>query len=319
MQIESKGVGLVLLSTNDIARLLRDRWGIRGKVDSVVPGTSKVFRVETSEQQYYARLSSSRRDFSADQVVEFINFLGNWGAAVPVIIPTKDGQLADPIGKRCLSVERALPGTMCDSTCLSILPEAGKQLARLHDISVHFPGHLREKRPVRDFVGPRLRSVLRSRIPNEAKEAITSLTDSLPSELLDVPVAWVLTHYDLRSANAIRNGENVAYTDIGAVFQPRLCDLVMVQDRWLLHDPAGNARPLTTEETRQFWEGYVTLSPLSEEEKAVVGIIWASYSADRLSHWLCTGQKLKMWEFRERIAVTPELLRFPEEILKDIG
>ena len=29
---------------------------------------------------------------------------------------------------------------------------------------------------------------------------------------------------------AIKDGENVAYTDIGAVFQPRLCDLVMVQD-----------------------------------------------------------------------------------------
>ena len=26
-------------------------------------------------------------------------------------------------------------------------------------------------------------------------------------------------------------------------------------------------------------------------------------------------QKLDMWEFRERLAVTPELLRFPEEIL----
>ena len=103
MQIESKGWGLVLFSTNDIARLLQDRWGIRGKVDSVVPGTSKVFRVETSKQLYYARLSSSRRGFSADQVVEFINFLGNWGAAVPVIIPTQDVQLAEPIGNRCLS------------------------------------------------------------------------------------------------------------------------------------------------------------------------------------------------------------------------
>ena len=310
---------MVLFSTNDIARLLQARWGIRGEVVSVVSGTSKVFHVETREQQYYARLSSSRRDFSADQVVEFINFLGNWGAAVPVITPTKDGQLAEPIGNRCLSVEQALPGTMCDSTCLSILPEAGKQLARLHDISVHFPGRLQEKRPIRDFVGPRLRSVLGSRIPNEAKEAITSLTDSLPSELLNVPVVWVLTHYDLRSANAICDGENVAYTDIGAVFQPRLCDLVMAQDRWLLHDPAGDARPLTTEETRRFWEGYVAVSPLSEEEKAVVGTIWASYSADRLSHWLCTGQKLDMWEFRERLATAPELLRFPEDILKDIG
>lgn len=79
MQIESKGVGLALLSTNDIARLLQDRWGIRGEVDSVVPGTSKVFRVETSEQHYYTRLSFSRRGFSADQVIEFINFLGSCG------------------------------------------------------------------------------------------------------------------------------------------------------------------------------------------------------------------------------------------------
>ena len=308
---------MVLPSDDEIAELLREYWGIR---DELVPVSArKVFRIQTSEQQYYARLSFSRGGLSARQVVEFIDYLGNCGGAVPVIIPTKDGQLAKSVGDLCLSVEGALPGTMCDSTCLSLLPEAGKQLARLHGLSARFPGRLPERRPIRDFVGPRLRSASKSRLPGEAKEAITSLTDTISSELLDIPVAWILTHCDVRSANAIGDGGNVAYTDIGAAFQPRIADLVMVQDRWLLHDPAGNARPLTTEETTRFWDGYVALSPLSEEEKAAVGVIWASYSADRLTHWLCTGQKLDSWELRERLAAVPELLRFPEKILKDIG
>ena len=207
---------MVLLSTNDIARLLQDRWGIRGEAVSVVPGTSKVFRVETSEQQYYARLSFSRRDFSADQVVEFINFLGNWGAAVPVIIPTKDGQLAEPIGNRCLSVERALPGTMCDSTCLSILPEAGKQLAKFHDISVHFPGSLREKRPVRDFVGPRLRSVLRSRTKIEIEDRLDGSTvwiTSLWSERDGGRVIRNLTKYEVYMNGELTTTELFDYNE----------------------------------------------------------------------------------------------------------
>ena len=99
-----------LPSANEIAEVLQECWGIKGALVPVPsPNSRKVFRVETDELQYYVRWSFSRRDLSALQVVAFIDYVRKCGGAVPIIIPAKDGQLAQSVGDRCLSVEEALP------------------------------------------------------------------------------------------------------------------------------------------------------------------------------------------------------------------
>ena len=117
------------------------------------------------------------------------------------------------------------------------------------------------------------------------------------------------------------DGDVVGFTDIYSIFAPALADVVLVKDRWLLGDPVGKGRHLTTEEFRQFVDGYWSIRPLSPEECETFGVIWAVCLVGKLTHYTENIERIKdvrigSWNFHEQILKLPESVKEAESMVQ---
>lgn len=308
----------------DILKALDAHWELRPEKIEPVPTTIRLFRIKVDSKGFMVRVNFDRGKLSADEVVEFVDYLGKAGCPVPRIIPTADGNLCAVVQDATISVESELPGVECSSTRLDTLYAVGEGLAKIHLASEQFPRSPAQLSPLFDYVCPKLDRAGSRKLTEDEKEAISKLHRRLTEEYIDclkIPVCWITTHGDVRGRNILVDGDTVGFTDIYSSFAPALADLVMVKDKWLTGDPAGNGRPLELEEVKPLLESYASLRPLSQEDRKTFGMIWAAWSADQFTYFAedinrVGDPRRDAWDFHGQILRLPDLIERAEQLLE---
>jgi Ser/Thr protein kinase RdoA (MazF antagonist) len=311
-----------LPAIREVSELLRENWQIEPEMVSVWPKSPRLYRVEGYG---FARVGFPRGGLRATQLVECVNTLHMSGCAVPATVPTSHGELSIELGEMALSVERSLPGEECSGANLSILPQVGRDLGTIHSTIYNndvIPGCVRT---LGEWIDHTVEKAQVWAVEWDHGAHMRAFASILGDEYRDLKAGFGLTHGDVRSPNVLAQGDRLGFVDFNPKFEPQLCDVVKIRNKWLMNGDVRFERPLTLAELSGFLSGYHETRPLSEDEVASFPIIWAveqswrlaqdlrstsMFSEDRACHWPISQQinELPMaMDFGRRILATASL------------
>ncbi len=265
---------------------IRAHWDLKPFQLHFVPRTKRLFRLTSKDDIYFVRINFNRESLGAADIVSFVHYLHQAGCHVPQIYAPKCDSLCVSLDDVVVSIESALPGKECNSDRLDILEEVGFRLGQIHQAAMSFSVRPVEKRPSRPYIDRMLRDALRQATNGPNRRAIEELCDRLYNNRrneLDAEIPFIITHGDVCARNVLVHGEEVAFTDFYAPFEPALTDVVMPRTKWLMGESERQDRLLTFCEIGQLLRGYVKARTVTDEERSTFGVVSVAYYAKRFT------------------------------------
>jgi len=307
-----------LPSIETIVELLEAHWQIEPDSVSAWPKSARLFRVEGYG---FARIGFPRGGLTAAELVELVDTLHASGCAVPDIVPTSTGALSILLADTTLSVEQFVSGVECSDTNLDILPQVGREVGRIHAATYEnktVPGCVGT---LGEWIDETLAKAQTLAVEWNHGDPMHVFGSTIRAEFRDLKSRFGLTHGDVRSANVLAEGDTVGFVDFNCKFEPQLCDVVKIRNKWLMSPNLIDERPLTSSEIAGFLGGYHETRPLTADEVTAFPVIWALEQSWRLSQELGVvsmfpPKRAANWPISQQIGDLPQATQLGLEILQ---
>ncbi|WP_306207766.1 phosphotransferase [Actinoplanes sp. RD1] len=249
-----------------VAAVLDEHWGVRaGRCERIVMSDGNALAwVRTPDGPMLLKWSVVAGLFPRlAEVARLTTWLGERGLPVSAPVPASDGRLQVEAGGVSVGLQRVIAGELLDTADSGQVRAAGAALARLQDALAVWPGADRFPAPL-----PLVNQIpgwLDSRagqLPVAARDRLRALVAAAPAG----PLPRQLVHFDIRSANILWAGDEVAaFLDFeDARHEHRVTELARAAI--LLGTRYHDWGPVPPEVHATFLAGYESVRPLTPPE-----------------------------------------------------